>query len=289
MKKYSILALILLFLSCNKKEIKEYYGSGSLKSIRNVDKNGKTEGLYKEFYEDGQLKTVHKYRGDQKVDSSIYYYPEGKIKDIRYWNDSTNVQKKFSKTGQLIGQGETKNNDLNFRIGSWKFSNGQNDSIVEYIAYNKKPYVNQFWTVSSKGDTLNSKSNYYRLIISDTVVLGEVARMRFFLRAPYYGEDSEVEVLLPFYDEDLNTDFSNINEIEVDRFPSLKNDGIPHPEIPRGAPIDKIVEFGLTFDEIGEYKLRGSFVEYYFKNDSSQRIERQLFFNDKIYVVQKPK
>src|SRR5690606_25579696 len=114
-----------------------------------------------------------------------------------------------------------------------------------------KSYTNQIWLINPKGDTLESRGNYFYFNAKDTVLVNEVIRLNFYLFRLYNSYSSNVEVILPVNDEDLKNDFSNLFEIERDTFPSLKNDQIPHPEISKDAPTNHLVEFGLIYSEPG--------------------------------------
>lgn len=89
----------------------------------------------------------------------------------------------------------------------------------------------------------------------------------------------------------MKDDFSNIFHIERDTFASLKNDKIPHPEVPSEIPMNHYIDFGLDYDKPGEKRVRGVIIEYHYDYldnvkypDSLYRIERRLFFDETFYI-----
>ncbi len=198
---------------------------------------------------------------------------------------NTCVVSNYNKEGILISRGQVKKDNQNFRIKKWRFIESKYDSIVEYMNIDNRSYVNQFWIINKNKDTLFEKSNFFEYKFKDTVDVGKPARFQFYLNSKFYY-NSDIAVILPYDDDKLNNDFSNISKIKTDTFPSLDNDGIPHPEIPKEVPVDRIADFNLIYESPGNKKIRGALVEYYYKKDST-RIERRLYFDKSIYV--KPK
>jgi len=171
------------------------------------------------------------------------------------------------------------------RIGIKKFKvSDENikDSIVEYIKIDGKEYANQIWIVDKKNDTIGG--NYFKLYIKkDTIRFDEIAKLRFILTKPTIKWESEMFVVLPLDDDELKDDFSNIMEIKLDTFHSLKNDGIPHPELSNmDLPLNHIAEFGLKSLSSGKKRVRGIIVERGKLNDKGY--ERRLFFDDSYFV-----
>ncbi|MFK5982182.1 MAG: hypothetical protein QM499_04635 [Flavobacteriaceae bacterium] len=244
-----------------------------------------------EYFENGNIRVTHLLKNGKNIDSSIYYFNNVKtttINQIRYWKDSTSCIKLFDKNEILLSEGEIKNKDINFRIGFWKFykKNG-NTNIVEYKNINDKSYFNQNWVVKNK-DTLTGRGNFFdSFFIRDTISLGEFVKVHFYLQQPYFSRDSDIEIILPKYDLLLNDDFSNLYDIETFTYQSLKNDGIPHPDIPEEYyPINHDIEFGLQYTTPGEKRIRGVLIENNNKNkfDSLEYRERRLFFDKTFFI-----
>jgi len=158
------------------------------------------------------------------------------------------------------------------------------DSIVEYLNIDGKEYANQIWLLNKQKDTIGG--NYYQTIkIDDTTALGEVARLRFYLKEPTISYNSDMYVLLPLDDKELKEDYSNLFQIKLDTFPSLINDGIPHPELSKlDFPFHHISEFGLEYQTAGNKKVRGVIIERGKLNE--KRYERRLFFDENLYIVE---
>ena len=293
---YVILLFSIIFTSC-KKEVRDYYENGNLKASY-YKKDGKKHGIYKGYYNNNILKDIHHFYNDKLVDSSIYYHAppnENKIKRIQYWGDSLNYQINYGINGRKVDEGNILPTKKGVTVGLWKFYNkkGFLDSIREYYNISGKPYINQVWHLNKLGDTLNNRGNFFKILYKDTINLDEVAKFRFILEKPFFGFKSESEVVIPIYNEDLKSDFSNLNKIERDTFYSLKNDNIPHPEIPKYVIQNQVIEFGLDYDEPGEKRLRGILIEYTQRykgdivhEDSLERIERRLYF-DKTFFIKK--
>ena len=157
------------------------------------------------------------------------------------------------------------------------------DSIVEYLKIDGKEYANQIWLINKEKDTIGG--NYYQTIINDTTALGEVTRLRFYLKEPTISYESDMYILLPFDDTELNEDYSNFFEIKLDTFPSLINDGIPHPELSKlDFPFHHISEFALDYLTAGKKRVRGAVVERGKLNDKGY--ERRLYFDENLYIVE---
>ncbi|PNQ73958.1 hypothetical protein C1T31_06450 [Hanstruepera neustonica] len=166
------------------------------------------------------------------------------------------------------------------KVGIKKIQTTNKDSIVEYINVNGEEYVNQIWVVNKKNDTIGG--NYFEAIFKDTTQLGEVTEFRFILE-PRISYNSDMYILLPTYDEELKDDFSNLFEIELDTFYSLKNDKIPHPELTElDLPLNLIVHFGLIYEESGSKRVRGVIIERNKLNNKN--FGRRLFFDKSLYV-----
>ena len=197
-------------------------------------------------------------------------------------SQNTCIVSNYNEQGDLISTGKVRKENRKFRINKWRFIKPQYDSIVEYLDVDNRSYVNQFWIINKHKDTLYERSNFFEYNFKDSINVDQPARFQFYLNSKFYNS-SDVEVILPYDTDKLNDDFSNISKIRTDTFPSLDNDGIPHPEIPEEVPTDRLVDFILTYETPGNKKIRGALIEYYY-NEDSIRIERRLYFDKSIYV-----
>lgn len=269
MNRLILVITIITFISCNKENRQKYYENGILKEIRVFGK-------------------------DKKLDSSIIYYSSPyneNIKEVRVWDEKLSLSKNFDKDGRIMAEGYFIGLNPMKRIGNWTFYSKDHDSIVEYVQVEGKSYTNQNWLINAKGDTLETRGNYFYFSIKDTISVDEEVRLSFYLSNPSNSYKSNLEVVLPSRDNDLFKDFSNFLDIERDTFPSLKNDQIPHPEIPNDVPLNHLVVFGLIYSEPGVKRIRGALIEYSDRNsnditlpDSINRLERRLYFDKSIYV-----
>src|SRR5690554_5539960 len=265
MNKHFIFIIVLLisFISCNKED----------KII--------------ERYDNGSIKAIHYYK-KHNLDSSHLYYPSQRLKQVVHFNvkDTLGYTISYKEDGTKQTEGYIVNNYLDYRVGKWHLYGRKTDSIVEYINVNEQPYVNQVWVLDRKTkDTIYDKGNFFNIFNQDTVFVGEVLKFRFYLFQPYFSYNSDMLVVIPKNDNELNIDFSNIFEIQKDTFHSLKNDGIPHLEIPKEVPQNHNSNFGIIYENIGEKRVRGYISEYVKdKENTTKRMERILFFDKKIYV-----
>ncbi len=281
--KYLYLFIVLCVFSCNKAN-KEYHDNGKIKK-KYFKKNDKYEGQFLEYFENGFLKEKHKYFNGVKIDSSFYYNSTQNLVEIKIWkNNETHKSIIFNDKNEIEKEGLLSNKDSLNRIGVWRFSKKREpkiDSLVEYKFVNKKSYANQIWLVKNEKDTLISKGNFFNsLIINDTSIAGDVMRLRFVLTKPFFSNDSEMFVIVPYKNSDLTKDFSNIYEIKHDTFPSLINDGIPHPEV-ADLNLNHITEFGLKYSSSGKKIVRGIIVEK--SKENNQYVERRLFFEEHFF------
>ncbi len=291
-------SLLLFFLlsvcfSCVRLEKIEQYEDGSIKSRFKGDINsGSGE---KVFYgrEGGIIKK--EFFINNQIDSSIYYF-EGRdnlIKEIWSYNDSTVQVLKYDTKGLITKKGEVLKEDTNFKIGKWAYIDYRTemDSVVEYLDVNNKSYANQSWLRTLKGDTVYGRGNYIEIHKKDTISVEEVLRVQFILIEPSLGIDSEIFIIIPKKDEELNDDYSNLFEIQRDTVYNMKNDGIARQGIPKEMPIKHIAEFGIQFDKPGKRRIKGALIEYLDiksenanSSNSVNEMKKVIFFDKFIFV-----
>jgi len=247
-----------------------------------------SEQMKREYYDNGFIKKED-YFIDKKLDSSVHFHESKKdqIKEIRSFTDSTIHISRFDVNGKLTMQGRTLRNNTDFKIGKWVYSdfNSKMDSIVEYVNYNNKPYVNQFWLRTFNRDTIIGRGNYFD-VYTEADLISKFVKVRFILFEPALGEDSDIMVIIPKDDKELNSDFSNLFEIESDTLKSYENDGIERTGLPDGLQINHISDFGINYEESGRHKIRGVLIEFKDKkqkdgrvNESNEKLERRMFFD----------
>ena len=106
-KRMMAVAALILFLcavSCSRKVEKEYYPNGQLKSVLNY-KKGQLEGIALYYYENGALKERVNYRKGKRERTGTTYYESGKLKEeITYENGVKGKVKLYGEDGELISE-----------------------------------------------------------------------------------------------------------------------------------------------------------------------------------------
>lgn len=123
MKRNSLLffCLLLSFISLHsctgkfdgKNGKRIVYFEGTEKVSQSIEyKNGKKNGWWLEFYENGNPKVKSRYVNDTLQDSSLYYYKNGKFSDIQVFKNGQKegCWRKFNENGMLYSEINFKNN-----------------------------------------------------------------------------------------------------------------------------------------------------------------------------------
>jgi antitoxin component YwqK of YwqJK toxin-antitoxin module len=111
--KYFVIAVCSLFLaSCSG----DFDGKNGVKTIKFPDvdkvcqlieyKDGRKNGTLKEFFKNGNLKTIQHFKDDKNVDSAIYYHPNGQLSAIQIHKDGkkTGCWQKFNEQGKCYSK-----------------------------------------------------------------------------------------------------------------------------------------------------------------------------------------
>tara|TARA_R100001377_G_scaffold21872_1_gene11661 strand:+ start:94 stop:1008 length:915 start_codon:yes stop_codon:yes gene_type:complete len=296
-KGYFLLLVFFGFLSCRNEPIIEHHDNGAVWKEYYL-KDNKLSNIYKEYFTNGKLKLIHRYKDNKRIDSSIYYYktPVEKIKQIIYWNvndrDSLAKQIGFSVNGKKSKEGNLLNLGLDSlsAIGNWKYfdDEGRLKSVREYKNIDKKSYLNQEWDFNNKGDTLFYPTHYFDIIkTKDTFALNYPFRAGAIIGLPIFKEkESEIYVVVPKSGFNFNKDFSNEKEIELDTFYNLTKD-IKNQRWFPNDDFSLTVAFGKKFTSTGKHIVRGYIVEYYEQEPDSIGVikeEHKKYFEIPIYV-----
>ena len=114
-KRMVVVAALILFLcavGCSREVEKEYYPNGQLKSVLNY-KKGQLEGIALYYYENGTLKERVNYRRGKRERTGTTYYESGKLKEeITYENGMKVNVKLFGEDGALISESAYKDGKL---------------------------------------------------------------------------------------------------------------------------------------------------------------------------------
>ncbi|WP_034045128.1 hypothetical protein [Wocania ichthyoenteri] len=292
MKKNILLFVILTFiflLSCNEKVTTEFYENGN-KFKKYHKKDGKYEGIYEEYYPDGNLKVKKVFENGVERDSIIYYNnnSSSSIMKIEYLSVIDSVkQKYFHENGNLKKEGFV---NLNRNaIGKWVFYNDKKEisAVREYKNISGKEYLNQEWALNPRGDTLYYQSNFFNFYSSsDTIYLNEPFKGIVRVDCPLFKDkESEIYILLPHIIGNLNSDFSNEHRIKLDTFYSLKKD-IKNQKwfSNEQAKYPYIAAFGKKSLKKGKNIIRGIILESYFDKNKSVDIMHRKYFEKEIFV-----
>ena len=98
----AVAGLLFLAAGCSRNVEKEYYPNGQLKSVINY-KKGQREGIALYYYESGTLKERVNYRKGKRERTGTTYYESGKLKEeITYGNGEQVRVRLFAEDGDLI-------------------------------------------------------------------------------------------------------------------------------------------------------------------------------------------
>lgn len=121
--KVKFLGLLVLpfFISCSdsfdgKNGIKTIMFPGTEKICQTVEyKDGKKNGKLKEYYDNGNLKTVQQFKDDKNIDTALYYHKNGVLAVIQMHDNGSKegCWKKYNELGKLYSDMCFENNLLN--------------------------------------------------------------------------------------------------------------------------------------------------------------------------------
>ena len=98
------LILVVCAAGCSREVEKEYYPNGQLKSVLNY-KKGQLEGIALYYHENGTLRERVNYRRGKRERTGTTYYESGKLKEqITYENGVKVDVKLFGEDGTLISE-----------------------------------------------------------------------------------------------------------------------------------------------------------------------------------------
>ena len=104
--------MLIFIAGCSRTVEKEYYPNGQLKSVLNY-KKGKLEGIALYYYENGTLKERVNYRRGKRERTGTTYYESGALKEkITYVNGKKEHVLLYSEDGKLISESVYKDGKL---------------------------------------------------------------------------------------------------------------------------------------------------------------------------------
>jgi antitoxin component YwqK of YwqJK toxin-antitoxin module len=114
-KRLLVVAALIMFIctvGCSREVEKEYYPNGQLKSVLNY-KKGQLEGIALYYHENGALKERVNYRKGKRERTGTTYYESSKLKEeITYENGMKVNVKLFGEDGTLISESLYKDGKL---------------------------------------------------------------------------------------------------------------------------------------------------------------------------------
>lgn len=194
-KKYlKVLLFLLITLSCNMQHEK------------------------KEYYKNGKIKSVTRWRDNEQNGISEFYYENGKIEDIAFYKNGkmAGVSKNFYKNGKIKLLGCYKNDRPN---GNFYYYDTLGRKYLEknYLTINGEDYTNQFIFFNGN-DTIKGNSNYFSLkSLKDTITEGEEFNLKIKLEASLYKD--KMAVIIGKFD----SCFKLLDSISIDTLWANKN------------------------------------------------------------------
>lgn len=292
MNKYLLIILILLVLqSCadNIKEEVEYNDQGEV-VLKKVYDQKKNLLFTLDYYEGFQDKVKQRTVPQTDFDSVYVYYDNG------------NILKKGKKTKD--GK----------KFGVWNLYDKNEDlrEIREWFLIEDTVRINRAWFLNSEGDTLawrkedrifdqkefendtlsfrNSQYNFVKFITPDTIAVSQYYYGYATVGSPLLRDfDWEVLVVVNKPNEEINRDFSNLNEVELDTFFNVSRDATL--KVKSDYDPKHIAAFSQKFSTPGEKTIRGYVLEYtdeyLLPGGERTRADRKIYFEKQIYVQEK--
>lgn len=152
LRKESILIILLFLFGCYQSKKKTnskiiYYPNGKIKEEFQVKNDSIKNGNYKDYFENGELKTSARYRDNKLTDSVFIYYPNGKLKNFARFSDG-------------VQNGETLSFYQNGRIEYFDVLNGGNiRSSINYSEKGRLIYYKLYDHLNNLGLLLKYENN----------------------------------------------------------------------------------------------------------------------------------
>jgi len=172
MKNYLIISLLFLFVGCSKEPIKfeqlvnrddlfykkntnEPYSGYVFGKVQGYVENGKLNGLFSYYFDNGNLSKSGEYNFGQQVGSWTYYDTDGEL-ILELTLDNDGLWKSYHTNGDISSQGTLDNSEFH---SDWKYFREEDGSIsktekwffgtmIEQIFYNingTKSYEQKFY------------------------------------------------------------------------------------------------------------------------------------------------
>ncbi len=164
-----------------------YAKVGYLQSVYTT-KDSKFHGFYKEWYKDGQLRSISKYDLDKIIDTSFSYYRSGNLKS-RLCTNGWNLQ--LADDGDTLGLGFRESGRIIGVYKSW-YRKGWKEDFTNYNSSGKKHGLSQRWR---EDGTRKDSTIYENGIVKESMKYFRTGTSRYFCtgtpRYFYTYEDDE--------------------------------------------------------------------------------------------------
>lgn len=225
LNKTILITLTVVFVCSCKKDThyvkKHYYPTGELLTeITYNIKDSLKDGSYKEYYKNKQLKQLMFFKDDKPVDSALQYHKNGRIKFREIRGKDTIKTVHYHDNGVKFIEGNFLNREKPIESGWFKFYR-KNESLsdsVEYINVNNKGYLNQRYHYDENKKIVKDSSRYYSFQLS------QIKDSTYQYKISYEPMIKDAKVCL-IVDSDINENFSNLKELEMDTI-FMKNNSI---------------------------------------------------------------
>ncbi|WP_395073633.1 hypothetical protein [Flavobacterium sp.] len=222
--KNSILVIItvLLFTSC-KNEKKDFYKTGKIKSVCELNSDNQKNGAEKIFYETGELMFLQHFKNGKQIDSSLSYYKDGSIQSIIKMKNDSLFCKTFNKK-ILTSEGVI--DSLSRAIGWWNYyTNNKISSKQENIIIKGKSVINR-QKAYFENKFIFEKSKFYNLIRPNRIESNNEVLLKFVFN--FYEPKKEKNLFGKEYyyllvSPEINNDFSNLDGLKLDTIVNKKD------------------------------------------------------------------
>ena len=282
LKPFTLFFLVISFYSCSNKfdgknGVKTVMFPGTDQVCQTIEyKDGKKNGTLKEYFENGNLKTVQQFKDGVNVDSALYYHMNGKLAVVQMHKngEKTGCWRKYNEAGKLYSEMCFKNDLLDGTVTTYtyktlrlierfNYKEGSKHGKQETFYNSGKPksvvyYNNDQLCLGTKewlenGDTVN---NDFDIKVVEQNKVNLENRLYFYITLQNPQEGDEVWQVLEKDSANIITRYRNLIK-EGDRFVlefSVNPGGFVMEKIKLaayrqsrlGTPIVKIVKFNAA-------------------------------------------
>lgn len=203
------------FLKINK------YPTGELLTKTSYSlKDSLIDGAYKEYFKNGQIKKIIYFKNGIPIDSAMQFFETGELEFKEMKKLDTIHTYHYFKTGEVSLYKKFLNTDPTIEIDWSVFYDMKGDisDSIQHIRFKGSSYMNQRINYFKNEINIDS-SNYYRFTLNKIENTD-----RFYLKITYEPFIKKAHVFF-ILGKQLNSDFSNIREVELDTI-FMKNNTI---------------------------------------------------------------